>query len=88
MIDKVDVHFDYDEFLKKHHPSDRNRRATEIELGKFLHKYVPGIREGRTLIGGVQHRQWSLPSLETCRAAWLGAFGWDTEFKWEDEVET
>jgi hypothetical protein len=83
-VTKAELHFDYMEFLEKFAPTDRARRATEIELGKFLKKYVGGIDTVRREQGGP--RAWSLPSLEHCRIEWCKILGWPVDY-FNDPIE-
>lgn len=73
--------------LYSEHPAlkGQTRRATEGELGKFLARAVPGLRDVRRRTAGANSRQvryWVFPSLDECRAAFSKAFGQD--FPWDD----
>jgi hypothetical protein len=75
---KAELHFDYMEFLEKYAPTDRARRATEIELGKFLKKHVNGIDTVRREPGGP--RAWALPALKMCQVEWCKVLGWPLDY--------
>jgi hypothetical protein len=65
-----------------------NRRGSDIQLGIFLHKYVPGLVKRRRSLGlGGTSRPWwyDFPSLATCRAAFALAARYATE--WPGDAE-
>ena len=82
-ISKAALHTDYSEFLDRHHQRNRDRRATETELGQFLLKYTP-LTHQRRLVEGKRVRFCDLPSLEACRAAWLEPSDWPATYAWDE----
>jgi hypothetical protein len=83
-IQKAAVHESFREFLDRHHQGNRDKRATETELGQFLQKYTP-LTPQRRLVDGKRERFWNFPTLEACRSAWLKAFDWPVNYSWDGE---
>lgn len=82
-VQKAEVHADYLDFINLYAPTERTRRATEIELGKFLHKHVEGIDAVRHGAGGI--RAWIFPSLLQCRLSWCKSLGWPDDYFGDDD---
>ena len=84
-ISKAALHYNYLEFLERHHTT-RAQRSTQTELGRFLKKFAPMVDTQRlVLAGGKQEYVWFLPLLENCRRQWVQACGWSEDFSWAEE---
>ena len=83
VIFKSALHEDYINFLNRHYRGGRETRATQTELGQFLHKNTP-LTQQRKLFGTNRERCWNIPELEECRAAWVIACDWPKGYSWED----
>ena len=80
-IRKSVLHDNYLEFLERHHGDGRTRRATETEVGQFLHRYG---QSQRVLFDGKQRGAWKFDSLGRCRAIWVKACGWPDDYNWDE----
>jgi hypothetical protein len=82
-IAKRTLHTLYLDFLEKHHRSNRDRRATETEMGMFLKRFSPITQQ--MMVNGTRERYLMLPSLEECRARWVAEFNWPADYQWDRE---
>lgn len=70
------LHEDYCIATDKHFRSQRSRKHTQTEMGRFLFKYAPGDKQ-RTMEGGIRNIFREMPNLAECRAIWTMEIGYD-----------
>lgn len=79
---KKDLHASYIAFLDHHYKQNRERRATETELGMFLRKYTP--TQQQVTVSGRVERVVFIPTLTLCRLEWVNALAWPADYAWDD----
>jgi hypothetical protein len=72
------LHEDFSHFADTHYfGTQRARKATESEIGRFLKIYAPGEKQRKMLKGGERQIFRKIPSLEYCRDVWFDLTGID-----------
>ena len=85
-ISKREMHDLYTMFLDRHYRGHSQMIHTEMELGRFLKRYI--LKEEQITRNGKRERFLILPKLEDARAMWQDNFGWpDSTHEWEAELQ-
>jgi uncharacterized protein DUF5906/CHC2-type zinc finger protein len=70
-----EVHSAYIEHAMR---AGQSRKSTETELGRAIHKLLPGVRNRQMQAEGQRLNAWEFPDLDTCRK------NFDMAMKWEN----